>query len=245
MSHEREPFPVSSPFGPQRRLGLLILFAALLMAVWYAHRQGLVDIHSLARAVRASGSAAPDVFMAIYAGSAVLLLPTGPLNLAAGFFWGAAWGCAYSVTGATVGAVVSFALSRYLLRQSVNGWFRGNRWRTMRDEISRYGWRSVGLARINPVVPFGPVNYLFGITTLRFREYFWPTLLFLIPPSLIVASIGASASAAVGDASADRMLKDLISISLGLTILVLAWIAFARLRHRRVGRTASVDDGDL
>jgi len=56
------------------------------------------------------------MFTLIYALMTTFLLPTLPLNLAAGFLWDPLFGCALSIVAATLGASWSFMLARYLGR---------------------------------------------------------------------------------------------------------------------------------
>src|SRR4249919_2148560 len=52
------------------------------------------------------------------------------------------------------------------------------------------GWKFVAFARINPIIPTGPLNYLLGLTSLSNRGFLWATFVFLLPPSIAIAYIG-------------------------------------------------------
>ncbi len=57
------------------------------------------------------------VFILIYTISVISILPSLPLNLAAGFFWGGILGGIYSTIGVTFGGYISFLIARLLIGQ--------------------------------------------------------------------------------------------------------------------------------
>ena len=130
------------------------------------------------------------VFVLFYAVSVIAAFPSLPLNLAGGFFWGALAGGVYSTIGATLGGWISFLAARHLLGALLTEHFE-TKWAThVHKEFQRNGWRFVALARLSPVIPTGPLNYLLGLTSLSNRDFLWATFIFLLPPAIAIAYIG-------------------------------------------------------
>ncbi len=70
---------------------------------------------------------APVVYMAIMAVAVVVSpIPSLPLNIAAGGFFGPLLGTLYSVAGALAGAVVSFFIARLLGRELIERFISGH-----------------------------------------------------------------------------------------------------------------------
>jgi uncharacterized membrane protein YdjX (TVP38/TMEM64 family) len=175
--------------GPKRVAILLVLLAM----AWYLRRGNGFDFKAITLLVQAHPTGAVLIFIAAYALSVAAVVPTLPLNLAAGVVWGAVWGGLLSALGASIGCVLAFAIARYLIGQPLARHFDNNLIRWIQDELLGKGWKFVAFLRVNPVVPTGPVNYLFGLTSIGIVPYATATICFITPPSLLVAWIGSAA----------------------------------------------------
>lgn len=99
----------------------------------------------------------------------VLLLPGGVLAIGSGFFFGLWWGVFLNVVGNVGGAAVSFFLSRYLGRQWVAQKFlRHQKWAVLDEAVAREGWKIIFLSQVHPLFPSSLLNYLYGVTRIRF-----------------------------------------------------------------------------
>lgn len=99
----------------------------------------------------------------------VLLLPGGVLAMGSGLFFGLWWGTALNIVGTVIGAAIAFFISRKLGR----GWlerslFRHEKWAAMDEAIAREGWKIIFLSQIHPLFPSSLLNYLYGVTRIRF-----------------------------------------------------------------------------
>ena len=145
------------------------LFAALLVA-WLAHRFPLLEYVTRAQqkigAMEVWGGV---LYPMLYGACNVLLLPGGVLAIGSGFFFGLWWGFFLNVLGNVGGAAVAFVLSRQLGR----GWverkfFRHRKWAALDEAIARDGWKIIFLSQVHPLFPSSLLNYLYGITRIRF-----------------------------------------------------------------------------
>ena len=106
----------------------------------------------------------------LYAGCNVLLLPGGLLSIGGGFFFGLWWGFLIVLIGNVGGAAISFVLSRWLGRR----WLRRKLLRNatleaLEPAVEREGWKIILLSQLHPLFPTSLLNYLYGLTTIRFR----------------------------------------------------------------------------
>ncbi|MEA3213617.1 MAG: hypothetical protein QOE70_6674 [Chthoniobacter sp.] len=153
---------------------LLLQFAALaasaLFIGWIAHRYPLV--HYLVRAQQKVGAMefwGGVLYPLLYAACNVLLLPGGVLAIGSGLFFGLWWGFFLNLAGNVTGAAVSFFVSRKLGR----GWvekrfFRHRKWVALDEAIARDGWKIIFLSQVHPLFPSSLLNYLYGVTRIRF-----------------------------------------------------------------------------
>jgi uncharacterized membrane protein YdjX (TVP38/TMEM64 family) len=106
----------------------------------------------------------------LYAGCNVLLLPGGVLSVGAGFFFGLWWGFLIALVGNVSGAAISFFISRWVGRQWLRRRLLRNRTlEALEPAVEREGWKIILLSQLHPLFPTSLLNYLYGLTQIRFR----------------------------------------------------------------------------
>lgn len=210
------------------RLVTLLLLAVTVAGFWWARHQGWVKVESVRDMAVAAGPLGPVVYAGIYALFVVLLVPTLPMNLGAGVLWGPWMGTVVSILGAGTGAVIAFLLARTLGREVAEGLRASALGAWLDRAIARFGWKAVAFTRLNPVFPFGPVNYYFGLTPVRLREFAWTTVGFTLPPSFAFAWTGSEIGGFVLDGQAAGVLRTVMVVSAAVTVVTLARLALAR-----------------
>jgi uncharacterized membrane protein YdjX (TVP38/TMEM64 family) len=106
----------------------------------------------------------------LYACCNVLLLPGGFLSLGGGFFFGLWWGFLIILIGNVAGAAISFFISRWIGRRWLRRRLMRNRTlEALEPAVEREGWKIILLSQLHPLFPTSLLNYLYGLTTIRFR----------------------------------------------------------------------------
>src|SRR5207245_8078671 len=102
----------------------------------------------------------------------VQLLPGGLLSVGGGFFFGL-WWCFFIVLfGNTVAAAIAFALSRWVGRRWLSGKLsRSSTLRVLAPAVEREGWKIILLSQLHPLFPTSLLNYIYGLTRVRFGTY--------------------------------------------------------------------------
>jgi uncharacterized membrane protein YdjX (TVP38/TMEM64 family) len=108
----------------------------------------------------------------LFAACNILLLPGGVLAIGGGFFFGLWWGLLIVFTGNVIGAAISFASSRWVARQ----WFQRKlsqnpTLRALGPAVERESWKIILLSQLHPLFPTSLLNYLYGLTRIRFGAY--------------------------------------------------------------------------
>src|SRR5467141_4558817 len=108
----------------------------------------------------------------LFAACNILLLPGGVLAVGGGFFFGLWWGFLIVFAGNVLGAAISLALSRWVARR----WFRRRlsqnaTLRALEPALERESWKIILLSQLHPLFPTSLLNYLYGLTRLRFITY--------------------------------------------------------------------------
>jgi uncharacterized membrane protein YdjX (TVP38/TMEM64 family) len=106
----------------------------------------------------------------LYACCNVLLLPGGLLSIGGGFFFGLWWGFLIVLVGNVTGAAMAFLISRRIgrpwLKQKL---LRNPTMEALEPAVAREGWKIILLSQLHPLFPTSLLNYLYGLTRIRFR----------------------------------------------------------------------------
>jgi len=148
--------------------GLLIVEAALFLL---SRRFPLVDeLADVQQHVMRWGVWSAIWYPVLYACCNVLLLPGGVLSVGAGFFFGLWWGFAIALLGNVGGAAISFFISRSIGRQWLRRKLSRNQTFTaLEPAIAKEGWKIILLSQLHPLFPTSLLNYLYGLTRIRFK----------------------------------------------------------------------------
>lgn len=138
-----------------------------------------------------AGSLAPFIFIATMVLAVVISpIPSLPLDIAAGAFFGSFLGTLYSVAGALGGAVVSFMISRYIGREFIERFLGGhiNFCTECSDELLT---KIVFFSRLLPIVSFDVISYGAGLTKMSLKKFSLATALGMIPLTFVYNYFGS------------------------------------------------------
>lgn len=152
--------------------GFAIVICALILASRFFP---IVDLISrLQLRVAGMGDWGAIWYPLLFAACNILLLPGGILSVGAGFFFGLWWGFALVLLGNSIGAAISFGLSHWLGRRYLNKRISTSPMLQVLDKaVARDAWKIIFLSQLHPLFPTSLLNYLFGLTRIRF----WPYML--------------------------------------------------------------------
>ena len=167
--------------------GLLIVGVALL-----SHFVPIVRVISdLQQRVAGLGTWSAICYPLLFAACNVLLLPGGILSIGAGFFFGLWWGFFIVMLGNSIGAAVSFGLSHWLGgRYLTASHARNAMMQVLEKAVARDAWKIIFLCQLHPLFPTSLLNYLFGLTRIRFWRYMLWTAAGRAPGLFLYAYLG-------------------------------------------------------
>ena len=157
----------------------LLVFALVAGAIlWAAGNIGIVDqIHALEKRVEAMGDGALLLFPLLMAACNILLLPGSLLMASAGLFFGLWWGALVVLAGNLIGAAIAFLISRRFARGWLEPKLMSNpKLRAIDEAVDREGWKIIFFTQLHPMSPSSLLNYLYGLTRIRF----WPCMFWIM-----------------------------------------------------------------
>lgn len=176
-------------------------------------------------------------FLLAYAVMVAFSLPVAVLATPVGGFLFGTWaGAGLSVIGATLGSIAVFLAARYAFRDL----FRARAGATLarfEEGFRESDFNYLLFLRLVPVFPFWLINIVPALLGMRLRNYALATMIGIVPASIIYAGVGAGLGAVLkrgehpdlGIIFEWRILLPL----LGLAVLALLPVVFARLRRQR------------
>ena len=186
-----------------RRSQLTLLWILLLLIYLLSPIRLLLNRETLTSFLHTLGPWSALLFINLYAISMVIGLPTVIFTIAGGSAFGLVGGTLYSTLGATLGAAGACWLSRYLLHQWAARRFRRHpTLRKFQQGIGRRSLQFIIAIRLSPVTPFNIENYLFGLTTVRWRPYLFGTVLGILPGTIAYTWVGVTGAEALQGESA-------------------------------------------
>lgn len=168
------------------------------------------------------GGAAPIAYIILFSITPSLFLPGLPVTVAGGIVFGPLWGTIYASIGSTIGACLAFLIARYFARSQIENLLTG-KLQTIDEGVEKKGWIFVAITRLIPLFPFNLLNYAFGLTKIKFRDYAIASWIFMLPGTAAYTIFSSS----LLDAIHGRVSKELI-----IGIILLAFILTIPLIYR-------------
>ena len=116
------------------------------------------------------------------------------LTLAGGFLFGPFWGVVIVSFASNIAAASAFLIARYLLRGKIEKKFAKNpKFAAIDNAVAHEGWKIVLLTRLVPFLPFVALNYIYGLTKVRFWPYVFANFIGMLPGTIAYVWIGSFA----------------------------------------------------
>ena len=113
-----------------------------------------------------------------------------PLALFAGFIFGKWFGLLFAVIGMTLGATLLYIFANYFLKEMIRDKFL-NRFKKLEEKFRKSEFMYLLIFRFVGGIPFQIQNVLPCIFDVKVFNFFWSTLLGMVPSLFLVISIGS------------------------------------------------------
>jgi uncharacterized membrane protein YdjX (TVP38/TMEM64 family) len=181
-----------SQFKSRISLVTIVCLVATALAVYLI---GGIEQEQIRGWLEQAGILAPVIYITLYVVATVLVLPSTALNLTGGAIFGPWLGTLWTSIAAVIAALVAFVFTRTVGRGIVAKRLAG-RWQAMDAEIRLGGLFYMFAIRLLPIIPYGLVNFVAGLTSISLRDYVLGTILGTIPgvlPFVLLGSFGLKA----------------------------------------------------
>lgn len=136
--------------------------------------------------VSSAGATGVLLFLLAYAVLTVAPIPRTVFNLAAGLLLGDVVGIGVALIATVISGALGFALARLLGGGLLDRALHRDSARAVHQRLAHAGTLSVSSLRLIPFIPFAPLSYCCGISSVRLRPY----LLGTVPGTVAVVVLG-------------------------------------------------------
>ncbi|OGW29715.1 MAG: hypothetical protein A2X56_06395 [Nitrospirae bacterium GWC2_57_13] len=192
---------------------LVLLATALFLSPFFWDMRAVFSVDQMKQWLEGAGPLAPLLYMAAMAIAVIVSpIPSVPLDIAAGAFFGPFLGTVYSVIGALAGAGAAFLIARFLGREFMERHLGGhiNFCSACSNKLLT---RIVFLSRLIPVVSFDVVSYGAGLTKMSLSRFSLATFFGLIPLTFAYNYFGSA-----------LIVRSRLAIVLGIVMVVLFFL---------------------
>ena len=139
-----------------------------------------------------SGNLAIYIYIALMI-LAILIspIPSSPLVIIAGNFFGPLNGMIYTLIGATIGAILALAISRFFLHQYLSKKLESNSfYQKIKGKNNHNILFLIFLSRLMPYISFDAISYAAGLTKVNIGAFGLVTFLGMIPIVFLLSFFG-------------------------------------------------------
>tara|TARA_B100000767_G_scaffold107967_1_gene103463 strand:+ start:1762 stop:2445 length:684 start_codon:yes stop_codon:yes gene_type:complete len=180
------------------------------------------------------------VFILIYVIFGILVIPASFHKYLSGILFGFSLGVLVAWIGSMVAAIIPFLLAKKWLNPFAQRLLNNNpKLQGLEKAISSDKWRTVALARVSLVLPYGILNYAFGATDIKFKHYIAGNFAMIVP-SVMYVWWGSQTRIIAG--AIETKEKDLsYTISIIISVLLTVWLV---IRSHNISKNISLFENE-
>lgn len=171
----------------------VILVLVLFVVIYKLFLQG-ITAQSIRDWVNGFGIMAPLAYIFVWVVLPVFFFPVPILALAGGLSFGLIDGTIYTLIGAMINSSIMFLLANVLAKDMVTKYLEKKLpkkwWDKFKKADGKEGFIIVLICRLIPVMPYNVINYVSGLTQIKFRNYFIATFVGILPGTVIFLNVG-------------------------------------------------------
>ncbi len=186
---------------------VLVMYLAVLYIIFKEAIDALItnltslDIEVVREYIASYGALAPIISILLMVLQSILApIPAFLITFSNALVFGWVKGAIISWTGAMIGAAICFAIGRFLGRDVAEKYAGKRQLESVDNYFSKYGKVSILIARLLPFVPFDPVSYAAGLTSMSFPGFLLATGVGQIPATIVYSYFAGNVTTGVKSA---------------------------------------------
>lgn len=177
-----------------------------------------ISIETIRNWVGESGKNAPLIYIGLFSILPIFFFPVPILAFGGGVLFGVLEGTLYTIVGAAINSAIMFYMTKYLGTDFFEEFLNKRVSISLRKKFLTKNQKTLSglffVFRLIPLVSYNLINYISGLTEIKFLNYIATTIIGIIP--------GTIAFLNVGDKSLNIGSPEFFQAVLGLVLLIAA-----------------------
>ncbi|HRU39790.1 MAG TPA: VTT domain-containing protein, partial [Candidatus Goldiibacteriota bacterium] len=137
------------------------------------------------------GPWAPFIFIVCFVLSIIFFIPASVFTSIGGLLFGSWAGLLLNFVAVNIGGVFSFLAARYLLRDAASKILQKGHFKKLDDKVAEHGFSIMIYLRLM-FVPFTYLSFASGLSKIKFRDFFWGTLIGVVPGMVVITFLAVA-----------------------------------------------------
>lgn len=169
---------------------IIIFIAILLVIILSFINKDLININNIRELILSAGIFAPIIYIIAFSLVPLTFFPDSLLAILGGSLFGLCQGSIFTLIGALIGGSISFFLSRFLGDRFIKP-SKNKKLLNIEEILKNQGFLTILLLRLIPLFPFDLISYGAGLTSIKYNDFFFGTLIGTIPGIIVFVNLGA------------------------------------------------------
>lgn len=178
----------------KNRKNILKILSIAVIVLLSIFAVSMISLETIRDWVSESGIYAPFIYILLFSILPIFFFPVPILAFGGGVLFGLVDGTIYTVIGATINSTIMFYMTKFLgkeflqdfLKKRVSSMVRGKLLTKNQGILSTFFF----LFRLIPLVSYNLINYLSGLTEIKFSNYILTTIIGIIPGTIVFLNVG-------------------------------------------------------
>lgn len=169
---------------------IIIFIAILLVIILSFIDKDLININNIRELILNAGIFAPIIYIIAFSLVPLTFFPDSLLAILGGSLFGLYQGSIFTIIGALIGGSISFFLSRLLGNRFIKP-SKNKKLLNIEEILKNQGFLTILILRLIPLFPFDLISYGAGLTSIKYNDFFFGTLIGTIPGIIVFVNLGA------------------------------------------------------
>lgn len=170
----------------------IAVIIAIAVASFFVVRN--ISLEEIKTWVLGHGAWAAVIYIATFVVLPIFFFPVPVIVLAGGTIFGLFKGTLYTMIGALINTPIMYFIGRFLLKDFVHNFVDNHMSEKLRNALKSTNQKVLALVlfiiRLSPIFSYNLVNYISGVTEIKFLPYILTTIAGVLPGVIVFINIG-------------------------------------------------------
>lgn len=170
---------------------IAVIIAIAVASIFVVRKISLEEIKTW---VLGHGAWAAVIYIATFVVLPIFFFPVPVIVLAGGTIFGLFKGTLYTMIGVLINTPIMYFIGRFLLKDFVHNFVNNHMSEKLRNALQSTNQKVLALVlfiiRLSPIFSYNLVNYISGVTEIKFLPYILTTIAGVLPGVIVFINIG-------------------------------------------------------